>query len=215
MINLKTSDFVPLAELRANIASYLKTTSKRPVIISKNGRAAGAVISPALLDDFLEFYNTRENTLASLGKNISVDNQIAQTNNEKLQIKDEEGKKTEFEMNVENNQNTPNINIKNNFEELEAFTPQENPAVENLASAFEVVELNAENFGKEAENSLQENIKKVDLVNQDYQVVEIEKPAENNKFILISKGGIEEKPENFQKQNSVINHTSTNKRVQL
>ena len=50
------TDIVPVADFRANIATYLEQVSGtgRPVVLTQRGRSAGALVSPAMLDTLEE-----------------------------------------------------------------------------------------------------------------------------------------------------------------
>ena len=51
-----TKDLVPVADLRANMAGWLKQvdSTRRPVVVTQRGKAAAVLVHPAMLDDLEE-----------------------------------------------------------------------------------------------------------------------------------------------------------------
>jgi prevent-host-death family protein len=49
-------DLVPVADLRANMAGWIKKvdTTRRPVVVTHRGKAAAVLVHPAMLDDLEE-----------------------------------------------------------------------------------------------------------------------------------------------------------------
>jgi prevent-host-death family protein len=64
-----SEDFVPVSEFKAQAADMLKRVgdTRKPLVITQNGRPAGVLLSPAAYDDLME----RTEFIASVGAGLA------------------------------------------------------------------------------------------------------------------------------------------------